>query len=233
MKRFLIILGMLFCSVLPACAIIVTNQEMGYITVSATETAEVTPDTATINFAVETYDINSKVAADKNNQITEKAIKAIKQELASDEKAVVQTKNYNIKPNYKNQSDKIELKNYTVTNTIYVKTSDISKVSKIINIAMANNVTRIGSLNMYVDNVESYYKDLSECAIKKAKKNALQTAQALNQKLKGVKVIHVNVYQPGSNSVKCDALKMGTTTTPIETGKIKLSVSVNAEFYVK
>lgn len=242
MKKILFCLVLLFVSfsVLPTQAMTTVQKSMGYISVNATETKEIVPDTANVLFSVETTDIDSKRASERNNQITEKVINALKQELLSDKKSLIQTKNYTLRPNYKNSENEIkEIKNYTVSNTIQVKTSDIAKVSSLINIAVKNNVSNISGINFTVEDENIYTSELSNLAIKKAKNFAQDAATTLNQKLAGVKVIRVNVYQQTSNGARLYKTSAGTDSSinsinvPIESGKIKLYASVDAEFYVK
>ena len=150
MKKFLLMLGLaLFVgSSVYAPVRASVNRDMGYISINATESREVVPNVVTISFGVETTDVDSKRAAERNNQISTNVINAIKTELISDKKAIVQTKNFNIRPNYKNNDyeDRI-IKNYTVVNTIQVKTCDISKISGVIDVAVKNKVSNVDSIN--------------------------------------------------------------------------------------
>ena len=152
MKKILLILGLAFLinPILQTQAMTVVQKDMGYISVNTSESMEITPNVATINFSVETTDVDSKRAAERNNQITTKVINALKQELTSDKKSYVQTKNFNLRPNYKNNTEKeiMVIKNYTATNTIQVKTSDITKISALIDTAIKNNVSNVNGVTM-------------------------------------------------------------------------------------
>ena len=79
-------------------------------------------------------------------------------------------------------------------------------------------------------------------AVAKAKAQAKSIALAANQKIVGVKSLRVSVYQNTSSngrlyktSLAAGAMESATldTATPVETGKIKMNASVDAEFYVK
>ena len=241
MKKFLLMLGLaLFVgSSVYAPVRASVNRDMGYISINATESREVVPNVVTISFGVETTDVDSKRAAERNNQISTNVINAIKTELISDKKAIVQTKNFNIRPNYKNNDyeDRI-IKNYTVVNTIQVKTCDVSKISGVIDVAVKNKVSNVDSINFSLSDDDVLANDLVNKAVIKAKTQAKNIALAANQKIIGVKSLRVNVYQNTSSngrlykasSVDSVGLSM---STPIETGKIKMNASVDAEFYVK
>lgn len=241
MKKFLLMLGLaLFVgSSVYAPVRASVNRDMGYISINATESREVVPNVVTISFGVETTDVDSKRAAERNNQISTNVINAIKTELISDKKAIVQTKNFNIRPNYKNNDyeDRI-IKNYTVVNTIQVKTCDISKISGVIDVAVKNKVSNVDSINFSLSDDDVLANDLVNKAVIKAKTQAKNVALAANKKIIGVKSLRVNVYQNTSSNgrlYKAPSVdSVGTSmSTPIETGKIKMNASVDAEFYVK
>lgn len=241
MKKFLLMLGLaLFVgSSVYAPVRASVNRDMGYISINATESREVVPNVVTISFGVETTDVDSKRAAERNNQISTNVINAIKTELISDKKAIVQTKNFNIRPNYKNNDyeDRI-IKNYTVVNTIQVKTCDISKISGVIDVAVKNKVSNVDSINFSLSDDDVLANDLVNKAVIKAKTQAKNVALAANKKIIGVKSLRVNVYQNTSSNgrlYKASSVdSVGSSmSTPIETGKIKMNASVDAEFYVK
>ena len=241
MKKFLLMLGLaLFVgSSVYAPVRASVNRDMGYISINATESREVVPNVVTISFGVETTDVDSKRAVERNNQISTNVINAIKTELISDKKAIVQTKNFNIRPNYKNNDyeDRI-IKNYTVVNTIQVKTCDVSKISGVIDVAVKNKVSNVDSINFSLSDDDVLANDLVNKAVIKAKTQAKNVALATNQKIIGVKSLRVNVYQNTSSNgrlYKASSVdSVGSSmSTPIETGKIKMNASVDAEFYVK
>lgn len=241
MKKFLLMLGLaLFVgSSVYAPVSASVNRDMGYISINATESREVVPNVVTISFGVETTDVDSKRAAERNNQISTNVINAIKTELISDKKAIVQTKNFNIRPNYKNNDyeDRI-IKNYTVVNTIQVKTCDVSKISGVIDVAVKNKVSNVDSINFSLSDDDVLANDLVNKAVIKAKTQAKNVALAANQKIIGVKSLRVNVYQNTSSNgrlYKASSVESvgSSMSTPIETGKIKMNASVDAEFYVK
>lgn len=239
MKKFLMIMALAMLAMPCIQTNATTVKNMGYISVNATQTKEITPNTANITFAVETTDVDSKRASERNNQISAKVISALKQELASDKNSNIQTKNFNLIPNYKvnKNTDETVIKNYTAVNSVQVKTTEIDKVSKLIDIAIKNNVSKVGGVSLSIENQDQFAQELSSEAVKKAKELANSTAASLNQKVVGIKSLRVNVYQQGANGVRlykaAAASADASTPTPIEAGKIQLNASVDAEFYVK
>ena len=244
MKKILMILALAIiaapCVSTPAMTVV--QKDMGYISVNATESREIAPNTANITFSVHTTDVDSKRAAERNSQITSKVIAALKQELASDKKSDIQTRNYNLTPNYRysKNSDDRTIKNYTAINSIVVKTSDTSMVSKLIDIAIKNNVSNVSGVSMTLEDQDQFASELSNAALAKAKALANSNAAALKQKVTGIKSLRVNVYQQGANGVRLyKSAALGAApadnavATPIEAGKVQLNATVDAEFYVK
>lgn len=240
MKKLLMILAFVFLALPCLSTNAETVKNMGYISVNATETKEIVPNTANIIFSVETTDVDSKRASERNNQITSKIIAALKEELKSDKNANIQTRNFNLRPNYKTNknTDETSIKNYTAVNSIVVKTTSVEKVSSLIDIAIKNNVSNVNGVSFTLENQDQYAEELSSQAIQKAKYLADKTALSLKQKVVGIKSIRINVYQQNANGVRLYKAASSpdvasANSTPIESGKIQLNASVDAEFYVK
>ena len=234
MKKILCTLGIigLLGLVAPAKAITVVEKPMGYITVLTSASESVAPNLANLTFTVETTDVNSQRASERNAQFTKKVINGLKEDLKTDSKSEIKTKNYDLRPNYvkTDKEDEQKILNYTVTNTISVKTSNVDNVGQLITNAINNNVTKVGNVTYSVEETGSDVA-LNE-ALTKARKMAEFTANKMGKKIVGIKSIHVNSYQQNSNRAVYASLK-SDTTTPIEKGTIQQNVSVNAEFYVK
>ncbi len=218
----------------------VVEKEMGFISVNASATKEVEPDTASIAFAVETISKDSKVAVLENKDITSKLILALKPLLAVEKDDIIQTRNFVLKPNYTyDKNNKKIFQNYSAVNTITVKTKNLDVVSKLIDTAVANNASKVSELTFFVEDEARYSNELAQSAINKAKETAKLTSATLNQKLCGIRSVRVNVYQQntfaGRNNVLSAAKGSNNAadSTPIEYGKINLQANVDAEFYVK
>ena len=240
MKKLLMILAFAFLALPCLSTNAETVKNMGYISVNATETKEIVPNTANIIFSVETTDVDSKRASERNNQITSKIIAALKEELKSDKNANIQTRNFNLRPHYKTNknTDETSIKNYTAVNSIVVKTTSVEKVSSLIDIAIKNNVSNVNGVSFTLENQDQYAEELSSQAIQKAKYLADKTALSLKQKVVGIKSIRINVYQQNANGVRLYKAASSpdvasANSTPIESGRIQLNASVDAEFYVK
>ncbi len=240
MKKLLMVITLLMLAMPCLSTNADTVKNMGYISVNATESKEIVPNTANVTFSVETTDVDSKRASERNNQITSKIVSALKEVLKEDKNANIQTKNFNLRPNYKTNknTDETSIKNYTAINSIVVKTTSVDKVSALIDTAIKNNVSNVNGVTFTLENQDQYAEELSNEAIQKAKYLADKAALSLKQKVVGIKSIRINIYQQNANGVRLykaasSADANTTTATPIESGKVQLNASVDAEFYVK
>lgn len=243
MKKLALLLAMLVLGTfaMPAKSITITEKEMGYISVNTTASKEMTPDTASISFAVETSAKTSKEAAALNTEITTNLISNLKPLLDIDKKDTIQTKNLNLRPEYTyDKNSKRTLAGYTMVNTVTLKTKKLSVVPKLVDTAVANKATNVSELRFYVENESNYVGKLVQEATENAKIISTLTADALNQKIVGLKTINVT-WGPSYdnydnvrmyNSVK-SAGASAEKTTPVEPGKVKIQASVHAQFYVK
>lgn len=237
MKKIILSLVVLVASFIPleSNAVTVVEKDMGFVSVSATATKEVNPDTATITFAIENSATDSKDAVNKNKEMSTKLYDSISPLLSLDKSDVMQTKNFVLKPNYtQDKNGKKTFVNYTASNILYVKTKDLDKISKLIDIASENAATTINELNFYLEDEKKFEGELAKEALSNAQVIASMTASTLGQKIKGIRAVRVNIYPQGSGAVYGLAnVTSKPKSTPVEAGKIKLQANVNAEFYVK
>lgn len=239
MKKFILILCLMltFGLLTPANAITVVEKDMGFVSVNANATKEIVPDTASVRFTVQNSAKDSKAAVATNKEQSSTLIGALKPLLNLDEKDILQTKSFVLRPNYSvdKNGNKIFV-DYTATNIIYVKTKSIDKISEFIDVAMKNNATGVSDLNFYVENQKQFEGQLAKEALANAKIIAELTASTLGQKVQGIRAVRVNIYPQGSNGaayMNAKSTVSSTPAAPIEYGKVKLQAHVDAEFYVK
>lgn len=236
---FFIALAAVFFFTQNAQAITVVEKPMGYISVNASASKEIVPDTASILFTVQTISKDSKTAVSVNKEDTSALLLALKQILSLESSDSIQTQNFILRPNYyTDKNGKRTFQNYTATNRIYVKTKKLENVSKLIDAAAQCKSASISDLNFFIENEKQYAQELAKEAINNARVIANFTASELNQKVSGVKNIRVNIYpanQYAPRAVYAGAAKSTSTAgkTPVEFGKIKLQANVDADFYVK
>lgn len=245
MKKFVLalILSISFLTINPIANAAVTpdKKEAGYISLNNSITKEVEPDIAKITFAVENTGADAQKAVVQNNLISNTIINSLK-EITTAGTDTIKTTNFSVYPVYATSSGKRIIKNYTAENSVTVETKDIKKVAKLIDTAISNGANRVNGLTYSVENEKKICNDLYPSMIKDLKEQANVLAQAAGTTLDGLKIMSAscNVNSVASNGrfygkgFSIDAaVAEEAMATPVEAGKVKIRVYVNADFYVK
>lgn len=219
------------------------KKEAGYISLNKSITKELEPNKAKITFAVENTSSNAQKASAENNEISNKIIEALK--LVTDvQKDTIKTTGFAIRPVYSTTRDgQRVIKNYTAVNSVSVETKDINKVSKFIDTAIANGANRTEGLSYTYENDKSVCDEQYPILLKDLKAQASSIAQAAGSTIDGIKQVNVSCstdttisngrFYMAKAMAADGAVQETAAPTPVEAGKVKVRVYVNADFYVK
>lgn len=224
-----------------------SENERGYITISASSDKEIAPDTADISFAVKTTDTKSMQKATlMNKDISEKIYEQIKELLNTSNGDYIKTSNYNASPVYIYDNNKKKFDKYEVSNRIVVHTKSLDKVGAMIDRATEAGATNIDSLNFSLSNYESQCNSLIESAAKKANSRALIAVKGAGGNLDGIKSMNVSCSENAQYSaprlfaaknmmadVASETSAAGVSSTSISAGVIKIYANANVTFFVK
>jgi len=217
------------------------SKERGYISTSTTLTKEVTPNVAQVIFSVRTSDKVSKVATEKNNQITQTLISELKKNIDTKKGEKLYTSNYNLSQKYVYANGKSTFDGFEVNNTVNVELKNLNKLSTVIDAGIKSGATSVSGIDFKIDNADKEKALLIKEATIKSQKDAEIVATALGTTLDGIKSIHINGYNPSALNRSVDNVAFGAkmmnsaseTSTPVEVGKIVVRVTIDANFYVK
>ena len=110
----------------------------GYVTVSTSANTEISPDVVEVSIAVKTSDAKSMQKATLDNKETsDKVYNALKLMIDTTKGDYIKTSDYNATPVYRYTNNKRVLDKYEVSNSIVVKTKNISKVGDMIDKAIS------------------------------------------------------------------------------------------------
>ncbi len=239
-----IILGIIILNSVKADAAIQSDvkKEAGYISLSASKTKEIEPNYAEVTFAVENTADNAQKAAEANNNISNKIIEALKL-VTNAQTDTIKTTNYSVRPVYATSGGKRVIKNYMAANSVKVATKDTSKVAKFIDTAISNGANRTEGLSYSVENDNSACNEMYPQLVKELIKQANSIAAASGSSVDGIKHLNASCNTDFSisngrfyakNSISDGAVAAeAVTATPVESGKVKIHVYVNADFYLK
>lgn len=149
------------------------------ITVTGMGQVEVSPDEATLNFAVETSAATSEEAAQQNAQRMERVIAALV--AAGIPRDEVETRNFSVYPEYvtDERGDNPRVRGYRVTNQVSVETQRLDDVGALIDAALAAGANRIDGISFGLSDPQAAEADALREAVARARASAETLAQAL------------------------------------------------------
>lgn len=246
MKKIFVLLAVVcFISATLAPVMSATGEDKGYISVSTSANAEISPDVAEISFAVQTSDTKSmQKATQANKEISDKVYAQLKVLINAQNGDYIKTADFNASPVYSYSNNKRTLDKYEVSNRVIVHTKAIDKVGKMIDSAISAGATNVANLTFSVSNYEAQCNELIITASKKAKTRADIIAKAMGTSILGVSSVNTscssNNYNPprfymAKNMVGAvaDGTAQEESSTSISNGVVKVNANVNANFFVK
>lgn len=215
-------------------------RPQGFISLGESKTQDVEPNMAKVTFAVENTAESAQKASLNNNEISNQIITELKT-ILKPETDVIKTVNFSIRPVYSTGKDGAKvIKNYTAVNTVIVETKDIKKITKIIDKAIASGANRTESLTYSFDDEKSIcnklYPELVKDMLEQANiiaKSAGYTVDGIKQMARACssdKTTSNGRFYAKSNSTDSS---LESIPTPVEAGKVKIRIYINADFYIK
>jgi uncharacterized protein YggE len=195
------------------------------VTGEATITAK--PDQAQIDIGVVTQAQTAQEAATQNAQKVDAVIAALRKAMGAG--ANIKTAGYSLSPNYRypERGGQPTITGYTASNSVQVKTNDLTQVGRIIDVATQSGANNIQSLRFEIkDEQAARAQALREAALK-ARAKADTLASALGLRIQRVlfveesgQVAPVPIYAKAAMEASV------AQSTPIEAGTIDVRASV-------
>jgi len=149
------------------------------ITVNGEAVVNVKPDKIAITFGIETRDMDIMTAKQKNNDILEKAVAAIKESGIPGKE--IQTDHLSIEPRYKSDYRKEEFIGYFVRNTFVVTLGETDKVEELVTTVLQAGVNYIHGIDFQTTEFKKYREQARDLALNAAKEKAEKMAGVLGQ----------------------------------------------------
>lgn len=202
------------------------------INVQGNGEVQVAPNTATLQIAVESNAPQANEAVMENAKQMNQVVNTLKKQLGKDD--TLSTGRYNLTPVYQYDQTKREsvLTGYQATNYVVVTTKQLNELGKLLDSVAQAGANRIDSLQFNHDKIDQYQQEALKSAVADAKQTAELLAEAAGVDLGGVQQI-----QPQQNNV-VPMLAMNTAkaasreSTPIEPGKLTVSMSVSIVYAI-
>lgn len=217
---------------------VATAKDEGYVSVNASSTKEISPNQAEITVNIETSDKSLQKASADNKIIADRVYSSLKAVLNVEKGDYIKTSNYSATPIYVyTKENKKVFDKYVVKNNVVVRTKNTDLISKIIDTSIAQGATEVKDLQFLVADYDSACNDLLASLTKKAYSQASVVAASINQKIVGTKAINLTCNSENNQrpyyAMMAKSSMDSVTSTPIESGKIKIYANVDASFYVK
>lgn len=191
----------------------------------------IVPDTASITVGISVANEPSVETAQKKIDTVNNAIIAAMKNIGVDKKDIA-TSNYSIYPDYNYDTGKQEIKGYSGTVTVTIKTKHTELVSQIIQSATTAGANQVQGVQFSVDDPAKYREQAREEAIKNAREQAQKLSRELGLRLgRVVNIVETSpqgVVPMFARSLEADAI--GGEGPTIEPGSQEITSTVTLYF---
>lgn len=205
-----------------------TGAPTNSITVNGSSSVTVTPTIAYVNLGVATFNKDVVVAQTSNATKMDAVYKALSALGIPKEK--IKTVSYNINARYDYKDNISVLAGYDVLNSVQITVTDLTKVSKVLDMTVKQGINQSNSISFGITDAEreaTYLKALATAVTSaKAKAGALATAA-------GVTISKPSQIVEGSSNVvyppmyaAANMVKAESVATPISGGELVVEASV-------
>lgn len=208
------------------------NQRL--ISVQGNGEVHVEPNTVTMQIAVETNALQANEAVKQNANQMSVVVDGLKKQLKPDD--ILSTSRYTLNPVYQYDRDtqKTSVSGYQVINYVLVTTKQLDQLGQLLDAAAASGANRVDSLQFNHDKISEYQQQALALAVADAQQTATILAKAAGVQLGQVMQIQPQLsnVQPMANMMMAKA-SGGQETTPIEPGKLTVSMGVSMEYAIQ
>ena len=198
------------------------------IEVTAEARVEAPPDLALLDFGVVTQAETAAAASAENAKRMEAVLSAARKVAGKD--ARISTGNYAIRPVYAQQREagSPRITAYEVSNVLHLRTTDLARVSEIIDAAVRAGANQVQRLAFTIADDEAAQREALRNAVVKARGDAQVIAAALGVKLGAVQSV-VQQDLGGARPLARQAFAAvaeSAPATPIEPGQVEIRARV-------
>lgn len=209
------------------------------IVTTAIEEFEIAPDRAVVTFTVQTRGRTAAIAGQENARIQAAVLDTLRRSgIAS---AQLKTQGVSISPEYEYPRDggRPTVVGYQAMNSIQVEVRQISSLGTIIDAALSRGANNVGGVRFFASSTESATREALRKAVVRARADADAIAEAAGGRVGAVIEIVANpgsgpiiVNQDGPMMAMRNVAAESAPTTPIESGVLRIVVSVEAKFTI-
>ncbi len=207
--------------------------------VTGSATASIAPDLVTIQFGVDTEANTAQGATSANSQMMNAVVSAVMNGgITKDE---ISTAGFSITPVYNDTVPdvitgihKSVLAGYQTSNTLYVKTTNLSLAGSVVDAAVGAGANRVDdiSFSLSPDKQQSMQDNLLGQAVLNAQSRAQKALDPLGQKIIGVKMVNLSEFHMEPTPMYYGAKSMAAMSTPVFTANQQVTTTVDVTFLI-
>jgi len=214
------------------------DDEIPYIEVSASGTADAAPDTALLSLTVLRIEKTARAALDANNE----AMSTVLAEMDSAGIAArdLQTSGFSLQPRYHypkagsdGQRPPPVLTGYAASNQLTVRVRDLAMAGGILDKAVSLGVNKVGNIRFVIDQPAALLTMARESAVSNAVAKARTLASAAGTSLGDILRITERNGTPRPMPMMKASMARAESAVPIAAGEISYSVTVNMRWALK
>lgn len=213
-----------------------TGKETNTLFVTGIGTIKAKPDKYRVELTVTTIEKLARDAQQNNDKKANAVIEAIKKMGIKEEQII--TTGYWLNPVYKWNPETNEnmLNGYQASYSLNVTTTDLKKISEVIDTATSNGVNQIGGITFDIANKEEFQNEALKLAMRDAKKKAEIALGEYGKTIFTINTITLNSSQmpmPYMNQMQANKSydnAQGGVAPDIMSGPLEFTVTVNVEF---
>jgi len=206
------------------------------IVTTATEEVEISPDRAVLTLTVETRARTAAAAGTENARIQAAVLDTLRKVgIAS---AQLRTQGVSINPEYEypREGGRPTVVGYQAQNSIQVEVRQISLIGTVIDAGLSRGASNVGGLRFFAASTETATREALRKAVFRARADADAIAEAAGGRVGAVIEIVSNpvsagpVFREMAMAMSARSENAAAIATPIESGVLKVVVSVEARF---
>jgi uncharacterized protein YggE len=202
------------------------------IVTSGTGEAQITPDRARIDLAVETRGATAALAASENARLSTAVLTRLRTLGLTD--AQLGTWGYNVQPeyDYSRADNRPRVIGYVARNTVRADVRQVAQVGPVIDAAVAAGANNIGALDFYSSNLDQARATALAQAVEKARADAQVMAAAAGGRLGTLIELSSSSYAqpPMPYMARMEMAASQATPTPINPGERTITMTVTARW---
>ncbi|RDI47995.1 SIMPL domain-containing protein [Falsibacillus pallidus] len=205
-----------------------TSSKETTITVTGEGSIKASPDTVLLSLGVITENKDLAAAQSENAQQTTSVIDAIGKMGIPREN--IQTKDYNIYPQYDYIEGKQILRGYQVNHQLAVTIRTPEITGKLIDQAVASGANTVQNIQFLVSNSEGYYQKALELALNDATQKAKTISASLGKDTAPTPIKIVEQSRAVAEPIPIAFAQAAKSSTPIEAGKNLITATLLVEY---